>query len=75
MSFAEEIKKVAKTFVIHRGAKNQKVRGYLQEKWIGERKFLVGMEIQSVEQCRGEQLELVREVKIDITECAFTVRG
>lgn len=75
--FAVATKKKAKTFIIHRGSTNQKLKGHFEEVEDGVegKKWLVGEEVTGTYQERGEVIETTRKVRVEITGLTYSVRG
>lgn len=67
----------AKTYTIHRGPVNEKVKGYFHETFDHStgKKWLVGQKVTGTYQERGEQLETTEACRVEITGCKYTVRG
>lgn len=64
----------AVAFIIHRGPKNEKVKGYLkivEDKALGKQ-WLVGEQITGLYQVRGEMMETKKQVRIEITGLSIT---
>lgn len=66
-----------KTYIIHRGNKNEKVKGkfrIVEDKVLGQR-WLVGDKLLKILHWRGGVDEVYTPVRIDITNCNLTIKG
>lgn len=66
-----------RTFIIHRGNKNEKVKGRLRivEDCQQGRKWLMGDQLIKTLHWKGGVDEVYASVKIEITNCSITIRG
>lgn len=66
-----------RTFIIHRGNKNEKVKGRLRivEDYQQGRKWLMGDQLIKTLHWKGGVDEVYAPVKIEITNCSITIRG
>lgn len=76
MALPVEVITKSKVFIIHRGDKNEKIKGALklvEDKAVGK-EYLVGEQITGTYQLRGETVEIKRKVRINITGLKITVK-